>query len=120
MGTDHQAGATGKSSPDERLDSWTEISAYLKRTVRTVQRWERAQGLPVHRIVHDKRSTVFAYKSELDHWWASRQQPARGWPMNGAGAGDTNTNSHRGTFLFLAIFAGIVVALMLVRVFAGL
>ena len=27
--------------PDDRLDSWKEIAAYLGRGVRTVQRWER-------------------------------------------------------------------------------
>ncbi len=34
----------------ERLDSWKEIAAYLKRGARTVQRWEREEGLPVHRL----------------------------------------------------------------------
>src|SRR4051812_33630088 len=31
------------------LQSWKEIAAYLKRGVRTVQRWERSHGLPVRR-----------------------------------------------------------------------
>jgi TolB-like protein len=56
----------------ERLDSWKEIAAYLKRGARTVQRWEREQGLPVHRLAHGKQGQVFAYKSELDAWWNSR------------------------------------------------
>ena len=30
-----------------RLDSWKEIAAYLKRGARTVQRWEREEGLPL-------------------------------------------------------------------------
>jgi len=53
----------------ESLDSWKEIAAYLKRDVRTVQRWERHEGLPVHRKLHDKVSSIYAYKSELDRWW---------------------------------------------------
>jgi hypothetical protein len=57
----------------ERLDSWKEIAAYLKREVRTAQRWEKNEGLPVRRHQHDKLSTVFAYKSELDAWWHERQ-----------------------------------------------
>ena len=53
----------------ERLDSWKEIAAYLKREVRTVRRWETAEGLPVHRHMHKKRGTVYAYRAELDAWW---------------------------------------------------
>lgn len=64
--------------PAERLDSWKEISAYLRRTVRTVQRWEQTEGLPIHRMAHDKRSTVYAYKQELDRWWRSRQATKSG------------------------------------------
>ena len=36
----------------DRLDSWKAIATYLKRDVRTVQRWERKEGLPVHRHLH--------------------------------------------------------------------
>ena len=57
----------------ERLDSWKGIAAYLSRGTRTVQRWERLEGLPVHRLRHDQGSNVFAYKKELDSWWAGRQ-----------------------------------------------
>ena len=56
----------------DRLDSWKEIAVYLRRGERTVQRWEREQGLPVHRLVHDKLGSVYAYKSELDAWWSTR------------------------------------------------
>jgi len=58
--------------PEDRLDSWKEIAGYLKRGIRTVQRWERVSGLPVHRL--DRQGSVFAYKAELDVWWAGRQQ----------------------------------------------
>ena len=53
----------------ERLDSWKEIAAYLKRDVRTVQRWERSKGLPVHRLGEGKRVPIHAMLSELDAWW---------------------------------------------------
>jgi TolB-like protein/Flp pilus assembly protein TadD len=56
----------------ERLDSWKEIAAYLHKGARTVQRWEREAGLPVHRLQHDKLGSVYAYRSELDAWWAAR------------------------------------------------
>jgi Tol biopolymer transport system component len=53
----------------DRLDSWKEIATYLKREIRTVQRWEKQEGLPVHRHLHDKLGTVYAYKAEVDAWW---------------------------------------------------
>ncbi len=58
---------------DDRLDSWKEIAAYLKKEVRTVQRWEKSLGLPVRRLAHGKLGTVFAYKSDLDAWWQESQ-----------------------------------------------
>src|SRR5215470_14741548 len=66
---------TGLTQPQQqdRLDSWKKIASYLKREVSTVQRWERREGMPVHRHVHDKLGSVFAYRSELDAWWESRR-----------------------------------------------
>src|SRR6266851_9671438 len=75
----HQGGpmAVGKpqSNPvpfeppaSERLDSWKEIAAYLKRDESTVRRWED-EGLPVHRHTHKRKATVYAHKSEIDVWW---------------------------------------------------
>jgi TolB-like protein len=53
----------------DRLDSWKEISGYLKRDIRTCIRWKNLYSLPVHKI--DEKSPysrVFAYKSEIDKW----------------------------------------------------
>ena len=36
--------AARAAAPDDRLDSWKEIAAYLNRDVTTVQRWEKARG----------------------------------------------------------------------------
>jgi Tol biopolymer transport system component len=55
------------ASEGERLESWKEIAAYLKRDVRTVQRWERRGGLPVHRR-EENLGGVYAYRGELDVW----------------------------------------------------
>jgi Tol biopolymer transport system component len=60
------------ADPVARLDSWKEIAAYLGRGVRTVQRWEREERLPVHRLPHAKRGSVYAHRDELARWWAAR------------------------------------------------
>ena len=57
----------------ERLDSWKEIASYLKRDERTVRRWER-EGLPVHRHIHKKQASIYAYKGEIDSWWNNGRQ----------------------------------------------
>jgi hypothetical protein len=68
----HCRSATDGSLPGERLDSWKEIATYLKRSVRTVHRWEKEEGLPVHRQLHKDLGSVFAYKGELDAWSSAR------------------------------------------------
>jgi len=72
---------------DDFLDSWKEISLFLKRGIRTVQRWESTEGLPVHRHRHLKRGTVFAFASEIRSWLSSRDGNA---PANG----DTSFENH--------------------------
>ena len=70
-------------SLEDRLDSWKEIAAYLKRDVTTVQRWEKREGMPVHRHLHDRAGSVYASQAELDAWMRSRS-PA--FADNGNGA----------------------------------
>jgi TolB-like protein/tetratricopeptide (TPR) repeat protein len=57
----------------QRLDSWKEIAGYLRRDVRTVQAWEKKEGLPVHRHAHSARASVYAYAAELDAWLKDRR-----------------------------------------------
>ena len=64
--------------PDERLESWKKIAAYLRRDVRTVQRWEQTAGLPVNRLSRAQRPIPYAYKKELDAWW--KRQSESGLP----------------------------------------
>jgi Tol biopolymer transport system component len=52
------------------LESWSEIAGYLRRSVSTVQRWEREKGLPVYRHTHRSQGTVYAYADEIDEWRA--------------------------------------------------
>lgn len=68
------------SSTDDRLDSWKEIATFLKRDVRTVQRWEKQAGLPVHRHSGGRLRAAYAFRSELDAWW--RAQDAAGGELD--------------------------------------
>jgi Tol biopolymer transport system component len=86
---DPQASANGASTrgqQQDRLDSWKKIASYLKRDVSTVQRWERREAMPVHRHLHDKLGSVFAFRSELDAWWESRRTR-----LTQEGAGESGT-----------------------------
>ena len=69
-----QRAAATSAGPEDRLDSWKAIASYLGRGVRSVQRWEREEGLPVHRLAHEKRGSVYAYRHEVDAWWESRRR----------------------------------------------
>jgi len=59
---------TGLGASTDRLDSWKEIASYLRREVRTVQLWEKREGLPIHRHFHKSLGSVFALRSEIDRW----------------------------------------------------
>ena len=61
------------ANSDDRLDSWKEIAAHLGREVRTVQGWEKNEGLPIHRHQHARQGSVYAFKSELDAWREARK-----------------------------------------------
>ena len=69
-------GETGAGSPParpgSRLLSWKAIAHHFGVSVRTVQRWEHAEGLPTHRHMHAVLGSVYAELAELDAWWAGR------------------------------------------------
>src|SRR5882762_11238279 len=82
---DNQESVMGESFPgappsmkalEDRLDSWKEIAAYLNRDVTTVQRWEKREGMPVHRHLHDRIGSVYASRTELEAWVRGRNFPA--------------------------------------------
>jgi Tol biopolymer transport system component len=72
--------------PEDRLDSWKEIAAYLNRDVTTVQRWEKREGMPVHRHLHDHMGSVYGFRAELDAW-------ARGRNLRAAPQSESNALS---------------------------
>src|SRR5580700_9215848 len=81
MGEAFPGAPSSARPPGDRLDSWKEIAAYLNRDVTTVQRWEKREGMPVHRHLHDRIGSVYASRAELDEW--SRSRNLRAAPANG-------------------------------------
>jgi Tol biopolymer transport system component len=75
--------------PADRLDSWKEIATYLNRDVTTVQRWERREGMPVHRHLHDRMGSVYAFRTDLDAWARSRSPGVAPGGGNAVPAPDT-------------------------------
>jgi TolB-like protein len=65
--------------PQARLDSWKEIAAFFRREVRTVQLWEKCEGLPVRRQFHKKAGSIYAYRHELEAWWIARSAMLAGY-----------------------------------------
>ena len=61
-----------EKSSEDRLESWKEIAEYLRRDVTTVQRWEKREGMPIHRHLHDRMGSIYAFRAELDAWTRSR------------------------------------------------
>ncbi len=69
--------ASGRPAPADRLDGWKAIAGHLNRDIRTVQRWERYEHLPVYRLAHQKQPSAYAFRSELDEWLRERTIPTR-------------------------------------------
>src|ERR1700716_2630719 len=68
------AGSGGKMYDKGFLNSWKEVAQYVGRSERTIQRWEREFGFPVHRPAGKLRSSVIAVAAEIDEW--IRKSPA--------------------------------------------
>jgi PleD family two-component response regulator len=73
------------------LNSWKEISQYVGRGVRTIQRYERTYSFPVRRIAGRTRTSVMAFSDEIDAWLT---RSALGFAvLNNNGHADTESSS---------------------------
>jgi hypothetical protein len=72
--------------PHNRLTSWKEIASYVGRDVRTVLRWHKDRGLPVHRVPGGKGRSVFAFTDELDAWLQGGRRKEDSSPAGGSPA----------------------------------
>lgn len=56
------------------LRSWKEISSFLNCSVRSAQRWERHEHLPVERHNHSARQTVWGNRAKLRAWMEAKSR----------------------------------------------
>ncbi len=74
-----------------RLNSWKEVATYLEVSVRTAQRWETLEQLPVHRHQHEKLGSIHAYRSDLDLWREARTRAIGRLPSADGGPNPAGT-----------------------------
>jgi tetratricopeptide (TPR) repeat protein len=68
--SDHPANVqSGASAP--RLVGWKDIATFLGKAERTVKRWGKDRGLPIHRVPGGSSASVYAYPAELNKWLAA-------------------------------------------------
>ena len=78
MPDEAEIGRAAEAVPDAarpRLTCWKDVADFFDRDVRTVQRWEKREGLPVHRLHHARGGSVYALAEELEAWRQARSLP---------------------------------------------
>jgi tetratricopeptide (TPR) repeat protein len=68
--------ARERQTTNRRLNSWKEIASFFGRDERTVRRWEKERGLPVHRLPGGEKGGVFVFTDELSSWLKTAGQGA--------------------------------------------
>ena len=103
-----------------RLQGWKEIGAHVGKSVRTLQRWEREYGFPVHRVGREGGEIVWADSEEVDSWFRAHISAEQQDPGGVVVTASVNPQAippdlpNR-----LARAAGIAVMLVLIAVVAG-
>ena len=97
-------GKHNNNSEVDILDTWKEIAGYVRKDIRTCQRWEKELDFPIYRLKDSPKSRVYSYKDEIDAWIKDK--------------GINNNNSspyglsklHLGAILFISliVFAGLI------------
>lgn len=111
----HKSPSDGLPGPgvSDRLDSWKAVAGYVKRDVRTVQRWEATEGLPIHRRQLSRRGPIYAYKSEIEVWWKAHQPASKQRQSEPEPAETRRRSAFKRLYPELTIYAVLVVALAL-------
>jgi hypothetical protein len=90
-----------------RLNGWKAIAVYVGKGTRTVQRWEKLYGLPVHRIGREGGEIVFAFRDEIDRWMAGQAASDAGASLPAAPRG--RGRAWRWTLAGMVLALGVVV-----------
>jgi len=90
-----------------RLNGWKDIARHLGKGTRTVQRWEKLYGLPVHRIGREGGEIVFAFRDEIDRWITGQRSGDAAAPRPDGGNGPV-PGAHGGRRV---VVAGVLLAL---------
>jgi TolB-like protein len=86
--------------PNRRLGSWKEIAAFFECDERTLRRWEKERGLPIHRAPGGAGGKVFAYTLELSTWLeTSRNSISAASQVNGANQAEPTGHGKRIAFI---------------------
>ncbi len=90
MASFEQNPETRLPTPDipDRVTGWKDVAAYVGKSIRTAQRWEKQCKFPVHRITTPNGEVVYAIKTELDEWVRNRDKSGSGTETLGAIDGD--------------------------------
>jgi tetratricopeptide (TPR) repeat protein len=100
-----------------RLDSWKGIAVFFGRDERTVKRWEKERGLPVHRMPGGARSGVFAYTSELSAWMKAADAVPAPSIADSAQPSESAASATKPPSRALRIWSGVLVTLAAAAVF---
>lgn len=84
-------------SRTEQLDGWNEIACHLKRSIRSVQRWERNEKLPVRRHDHAHGVSVYAFSHELEAWWQNERRSSKKRSSKGMSGTTSEIKTPRGS-----------------------
>ena len=57
----------------QRFSSWKEIAKFLNCSEKTARRWELQRRLPVRRVPGGAKSSVYAFREELEKWLEGNQ-----------------------------------------------
>ena len=110
-----------------RLDSWKEIASFFGRDERTVKRWEKEKGLPVHRMPENTGARVFAFTDELTRWMNNPEsnlkplrEPAAGQQAEASIEGPATSPARLGRqWIYIAAVVAALVGIALLVAYRG-
>ena len=110
-----------------RLDSWKEIASFFGRDERTVKRWEKEKGLPVHRMPENTGARVFAFTDELTRWMnypesnvKPLRDPAAGQQAEASIEGDATSPARPGRrWIYIAALVAALAGIALLVAYRG-